>query len=141
MSEMYKLKVSADTKNLIAISGFIEKGLKDNKIESEIVDEILVAVDEAATNVIKHSYKNKPGGYIKIFLKLNSEKIIISLFDKGTIFNPDRIPVPRLSKNLKKRAVGGLGVFLMKQFMDGVTFYFRGIDGRDENEVRMVKYI
>ncbi len=141
MSEIHKLKVSADTRNLNTIADFIEEKLKDNKINPDVVEEVLVAADEAATNVIKHSYKNKPGGYIKILLKLNSGEIVVSLFDKGIVFNPDRIPVPELSRDIKNRQVGGLGVFLMKKFMDEVVYYFKGIKGRNENEVRMIKYI
>ena len=111
------------------------------KIKLGIIEEILVAMDEAVTNVIKHSYKGKKGQYIRVLLKVMPDKIIVSVFDKGPAFEPKKIPLPELSKNIDKRAPGGLGMFLMKKFMDEVTFYFKGIDGRDQNEVKMVKYI
>lgn len=141
IDEVYKINVNADTKNLKVIADFIEKKLEERRLKSEIIDEVVVAVDEAATNVIKHSYKEKADEYMKILLKVIPGKIVVSIFDKGIIFEPNKIPVPELSKSLNARSIGGLGIFLMKRFMDEVTFYFKGTDGRDENEVRMVKYI
>ena len=91
-------------------------------------------------NLRKVSYKSKHG-QIRMILKLMKEKIVISIFDSGSVFEPDKIPLPDFSEKLSQRSVGGLGLFLMKQFMDEVNFYFKGSSGRDENEVRMVKYI
>jgi len=141
MGEEHKLKVSADTKNLVTIASFIEKVLRHKHLESDIVEEVLVAVDEAATNVIKHSYKSKPEGYLRIILKTNKSKIEVSIFDSGNIFDPKKVPMPDLSRDLGKRQLGGMGMFLMKKFMDDVTYSFKGIGGRRENEVHMVKYI
>ena len=42
---------------------------------------------------------------------------------------------------VERKNIGGLGMFLMKKFMDDVFYNFKGVNGRDENEVTMVKYI
>lgn len=141
MDNTYIIKIDADTKNLKNVADFIEKNLKKKNIEPIVSNEILVAVDEAVTNIIKHAYKNKPGGYIRVLLKMMNDKIIISIFDKGAVFNPEKIPLPDLSPKLEERNAGGLGVFLIKKFMDEVTFYLKGTDGRVENEIRMIKYL
>ncbi|MDD5067237.1 MAG: ATP-binding protein, partial [bacterium] len=61
--------------------------------------------------------------------------------DKGHTFNPREVPKPDLTQNLSDRKLGGLGLFLMKKFMNEVNFYFKNTDGRRENELRMVKYL
>ena len=70
MNKIYKINVNSHTKNLLKIAHFVKKNLNKQNIDTEIIDEILVAVDEAATNVIKHSYKDNPDGYIKLLLKV-----------------------------------------------------------------------
>ena len=140
MNEIHKINIKSDTKNLSLIAGFIEKNFKKVKVSPVIIDEVLVGVDEAVTNVIKHSYKNDSGD-IKMVLKMTDDKIIISIFDNGLVFNPDKVPKPEFSKKLSKRTIGGWGLYLMKQFMDEVEFNFKGTEGHAENEVMMVKYI
>ncbi|MBU1077552.1 MAG: ATP-binding protein [Spirochaetes bacterium] len=138
---MDEIKLTSDPKNLKVIADFVGKILKKRKIKSDIIEEILLAVDEAATNIIKHSYQEKTDGNIKLILETGPDKIAVSIFDNGITFRPEDVPLPVLSKDIDNRRPGGLGIFLMKKFMDDVTFYFKGTSGRDFNEVRMVKYL
>ncbi len=141
MKNIYELKVTSKTENLKTIGEFIEDALKNENIGEDIIHEILIASDEAATNIIVHSYKKNPNGYIRVKLVVEKKRIIVSLFDKGITFNPDNIISPNLSKKLEERKLGGLGVYLMKKFMDEVTYFFKNSNSRKENEVRMIKYL
>lgn len=141
MDKIYTLKVKSSVENLKHIGDFIENLLKAEGLNKDIIDEILIAADEAATNIIMHSYKNNPENEIKVKLVIEKDKIILSLFDKGEKFDPSKVKEPDLIKDLNKREMGGLGIFLMKKFMDEVTYYFKNSDSRNENEVRMIKYI
>ena len=141
MNKIYKINVNSHTKNLLKIAHFVKKNLNKQNIDTEIIDEILVAVDEAATNVIKHSYKDNPDGYIKLLLKVTKDNIVISIFHKGLIFDPNKIPKPKLSKKWNERIPGGLGIFLMERFMDDVIYTFKNSNGHKENEIRMKKHI
>lgn len=141
MKKLYQIKLKSDTKNLEVIADFIKDILKKKNIDQEIIKEILISVDEAATNIVNHSYKGRKDGDIKVVLYILEDKIVVSIFDSGVTFEPDKVPLPVFTKNIAKRALGGLGVFLMNQFMDEVTFHFKGRSNRDQNEVKMVKYI
>ncbi len=140
MKNLFEMELESDTKSLEVVADFIEKILKEKKIKYRIIEEILVAIDEAVTNIIEHSYKGQKGKYIKVLLKVTLDKIIVSIFDKGPAFEPKKIPSPTFSKDMDKLTPGGLGLFLMKKFMDEVTFYFKG-NCREKNEVKMVKYL
>ncbi len=141
MRREYSKQFEAKTENLKQISIYLENILKSANIDKEIIEEISIAVDEAATNIIIHSYRNQPNGYIKLNIILEEKKITISLFDKGDTFEPDKIKTPVFTTNIDTRKIGGLGIFLMKKFMDEVTFYLKNINLKDENEVRMIKYL
>ncbi|MBN1898116.1 MAG: GAF domain-containing protein [Spirochaetes bacterium] len=135
---VHELEVKSHTKNLKQIGRFLQEHLNNYNIKKDIIEETILAVDEAATNIIVHSYKKDPHGYIRVKLSLSEDRLIISLFDNGGTFNPKKIDTPNLTKKLEKRQLGGLGIYLMKKFMDDVRYYIK-TTSRKENEVRMIK--
>jgi serine/threonine-protein kinase RsbW len=117
-----KLIVKSRTENLSDIRNFIYSAAQDAGISKEIIDDIILAVDEACTNIIKHAYKYYPDGEIIINLKYNNHKFTIIIVDHGASFEPDVVPEPDLEKYYRQRKVGGLGMFLMKRLMDEVKY-------------------
>jgi serine/threonine-protein kinase RsbW len=85
------------------------------------VDDILLAVDEAATNIIVHGYRGQPGD-IEIEVENQDGSLAVSLRDKAPPFDPTRVPMPDLSLPLDQRPFGGMGVHLMRQCMDDVIY-------------------
>jgi anti-sigma regulatory factor (Ser/Thr protein kinase) len=96
---------------------------------------ISLAIDEAVTNVIKHSYGNDPGGEISIEYSLAVTAMRIRILYRGLA--PDiSLEEVNLSRMIKKKKKGGLGVKLMKTIMDSVTY--TTVDG--ENCCEMIKW-
>jgi anti-sigma regulatory factor (Ser/Thr protein kinase) len=97
-------------------------------------DNMCLAVDEACSNVIRHSYKGRADGQIIITCRLESDRVTISIRDFGEKFDLNRIR-PR---NLEKVKPGGLGIHMMQSVMDKVE-----CDCSQEvgTEVHMTKYI
>ena len=134
----YEMKFRAETKNLIKIEEFIVSRLAKHNIDREIIDEIVISVDEAATNIIIHAYHHSGSGTLRIVLNyIENTQIIVTLYDRGEPFNPESIEEPNLEKDFEHRSIGGLGLFLMRKFMDEVHFSFHA--PKAENELQMVK--
>jgi serine/threonine-protein kinase RsbW len=64
-----KLVVKSRTENLSQIRNFICDFTSDMGFSTEAIDNIMLAVDEACTNIIKHAYKSYPDGEIIIKIK------------------------------------------------------------------------
>ncbi len=96
---------------------------------------ISLAIDEAVTNVIKHSYGNDSGQPITIEYFLAPGGIRIRIFYRGLApeIGDEEI---NLGKMIKKKKKGGLGVKLMKTIMDSVIY--KTVDGK--NCCEMVKW-
>jgi len=96
---------------------------------------ISLAIDEAVTNVIKHSYVNEAGHEIRIeyFLTDAGMRILIVYRGLPPDISDEEVNIGRMIKKKKK---GGLGVKLMKTIMDSVTY--RTVDG--ENRCELVKW-
>jgi anti-sigma regulatory factor (Ser/Thr protein kinase) len=82
---------------------------------------IALAVDEAITNVIKHSYKNSIDKDIKLEFYSSSEGLKVKIIFTGVPPVLERVGV-NLSKMIKAKSKGGLGVELMRRIMDSVEY-------------------
>lgn len=133
-----KLSVKSKTENLSIIRDFIKSTTTEAGVASDVVENIILAVDEACTNIIKHAYKSSPDGEIIIKTKSTLSCFVVSITDYGKSFEPDTIPEPDLQKYYRQKRVGGLGMYLMKTLMDDVKYV--SIPGK-HNEVMLSKNI
>ncbi|MGB9665145.1 MAG: ATP-binding protein [Ignavibacteria bacterium] len=114
----------SQTKNLILIREFVKDFLSSKKISNEDIEKIILAIDEACTNKIKHSYQFDETKDIIIKLKLINSEFIAEISDFGLPFNPEKVSVPNLDENYINKKSGGYGIFLMRKLMDEVNFEF-----------------
>jgi len=117
-----RLVIKSRTENLSSLRDFISDNANNAGLSTDDIDDIILAVDEACTNIIKHAYKSVPDGEIIIEINYNARKFTIKLIDHGNSFDPESVPVPDLQKYLRQRKVGGLGLYLMRTLMDDVKY-------------------
>lgn len=79
--------------------------------------EVVLAVDERLTNIIRHGYGCEPGR-IEVDAVFDAGCLKISVKDYSAKFNPLNQPAPKLPPETP----GGLGIFLTCQLMDGVVY-------------------
>lgn len=133
-----ELIVKSRTENLSLIRDFISSQASSSGLSAEEIENIMLAVDEACTNIIKHAYKSYPEGDIVIKLESKRDKLIISIIDHGNTFDPTGVPDPDLQKYYRNGKVGGLGMYLMKTLMDDVKYI--SVPGK-YNKVQLSKSI
>jgi serine/threonine-protein kinase RsbW len=117
-----ELRVKSRTENLSEIRDFVSGKARLAGIPEATVENIILAVDEACTNIIKHAYKLSPEGEIIIKIDFDKEKFTVTIIDYGKSFEPERVPLPDLQKYYREHRVGGLGMYLMKSLMDDVEY-------------------
>jgi serine/threonine-protein kinase RsbW len=131
-----KLEINSRTENLAEIREFINSAAAESGFSKEAIDNIILAVDEACTNIIKHAYKYFPDGKIILNLKTDKKTFTIDIIDYGKSFEPGLVPNPDLQKYFNEKRVGGLGMYLMKSLMDEVKYI--SIPGK-YNQVSLTK--
>ncbi|MDH7514908.1 MAG: ATP-binding protein [Bacteroidota bacterium] len=110
--------------------------------DAEDIGKIVLAVDEACTNIIKHAYRNRPDG--RIHVRVSSEEnrgrkgFVVTILDTGLPFDAAHYRPPRRLDYIRKPRRGGLGIILMKKLMDEVEY--SAAPGAP-NEIRLVKYL
>jgi len=92
---------------------------------------LLVALDEAFVNAVKHGNKNDPTKLLKITAELSPQEASFTVEDEGEGFAVHEIPNPCDPENLFRAS--GRGVLLIYNIMDEVEYNAQG------NRVKMVK--
>lgn len=129
------LYLIATLSDLARIREFVEEQALDLGIPTGEVPTLILAVDEAATNVIIHGYHRR-GGPIEVEVAREEAMFVVYLRDLAPVFDPTRVPPPDLSIPLFDRPPGGLGIHLMRQIMDELIHRPRPGGG---NELIMLK--
>ena len=118
ISEIKDFPVSS--KSLREVREFSREVISQSEILEETKDELVLAISEAAQNIIKHAYKDNHDTKDKMQIKISfkDNKLEIGFFDKGK---------PVVEENIKHRSLddikpGGLGTYFIKQIMDEVVF-------------------
>lgn len=132
-----ELVVRSTTDNLSKVREFTKHAAELSGFSEESIEKIVLAVDEACTNIIKHAYKYSPDGTINISIKSNDTKFVVAITDNGLHFNPNSVPEPDIREYYKQKKIGGLGMFLMKKLMDEVKY---STLSDNKNQVVLIKY-
>lgn len=132
------LHIQSQTGKLNLVRNFIFESALRFGFDEETASKIMLAVDEACTNVIKHSYEFAPGKAIDLEIHSGDLRFEVVIIHKGRPFDPDAVKTPDMKKYLSQFRRGGLGMHLMRSLMDKVE-YRTFPDSR--NEVHMVKFL
>jgi serine/threonine-protein kinase RsbW len=101
------------------IRNFVQKSAAALGVDPAVISDVLLAPDEAATNVIVHGYQGRQGT-IEIEVKQEAMDVIVHVRDNAPLFDPTRAPSPELTRPLEERPPGGLGIYLIRQYVDEV---------------------
>ena len=119
---MVKIEATADLKNLKLLTGFIESSLKKITSNFELLHDLILASEEIIVNIILYSYPEEKG-LIKVWIFLDKNSFVsIVIKDHGQPFNPLEKQEPDLAASLDQRAIGGLGIFLVKKLVDDISY-------------------
>ena len=90
------------------------------KIEQNLKDELVLAIAEAAQNIVKHAFKNSasPTELMVVQISCENNKLQIAFYDRGTPVDPKKVKHREID-NVKP---GGLGTFFIQEIMDAVEF-------------------
>ncbi len=97
--------------------------------------DVVIAVDEASQNVIRHAYKGAPDGEVVLDITRENDDIVLHLRDFA-----EKVDVSKIKpRDLDDIRPGGLGTHFIREVMDDVKFI--SIPEQTGNLLRMKKKI
>ncbi|MFI3202001.1 MAG: ATP-binding protein [Eubacteriales bacterium] len=123
---MHVLNVDADVKLLEDVNDFLNEVLVPLNCPADIQFQIEVALEEIYSNIAYYAYPNEIGPTM-IYCKVEEEEgkpylLILEIEDKGIPYNPLDQEDPDITLSCEEREIGGLGIFLVKNSMDFVSY-------------------
>lgn len=85
---------------------------------------VRLACEEVVVNIISYAYPAGVDGYIELDVADEDMHLRIELSDGGLPFNPIERQAPDVTQRLEDRDIGGLGIYLVLQMMDRVTYLY-----------------
>ena len=123
------LRIENEISEIGKLSAFVEAIGEERKLDPALVSSINLALEEAATNVIMYAYPKETAGTLDVDAVLGIDALEFTLTDGGVPFDPTAAPEADVTLGAEERNIGGLGIFLVRNIMDKVTYARR--DGKN----------
>lgn len=135
--KVLELSLANDLNELAGVAAGIDAFCESHRLESDIAFAVNLSIDELLTNTISYGYRDEETHRIELEVRIEGDELVVVIVDDSAAFDVSEETNPELDASLTDRAVGGLGLFLVHQMMDGVEYRRR--DGR--NVVTLTKHI
>ncbi len=114
-------KELAIKENYSSFYNWLHRACKDMEINEDLANKLDMCAEEIFANITFYAYPVK-AGKIEANLKKSQENIIFEIRDEGIEYNPLEKSDPDISLPPEERPIGGLGIFMIKEMSDEITY-------------------
>jgi len=113
-----RIIISSDPRLLQVLRAVVRYRAQEAGFSESNAECLAMAIDEAAANVIRHTYGNRSDGPVTLEIRTFPDRIEFDLEDAGPkVRHEDIRPRP-----LEEVRPGGLGTYFIRCFMDSITY-------------------
>lgn len=122
--EKHSLTLPNNVEFIPQLATFIEEVTESYGIDPSVTMSINLALEEAVVNVMNYAYPEGTLGEIDISVTFSDGSITFTIQDTGTPFDPTKVSNPDTSLSAEERPIGGLGIYLVRELMDEVSYCY-----------------
>jgi len=135
MRHGFRMSVGADPGAVEKVNAALAGLAEANALAPDVRRSVTVALDELLANALSHGAAGRDPCSVTVEVELDQERMTVTVTDDGTPFDPFGQDAPDTTLSVEERPIGGLGLHLVGQLMDKVSYQRR--DGH--NVVVLVK--
>jgi len=128
---------AAAVTDLSSMRRYLEETAAAMDVPDEDLGDMVLAVNEAVSNILRHGYRGRPGN-VEMQVSRDDSALVVILRDEAPLYDPTQRPVPDTSVPLARRQFGGMGVHMMREFVD--KLHYR-VSAQGRNELELVKML
>ncbi len=118
-----ELTLDATLDNIAVVSEFVRVQLEQAGCSMKAQMRVAMAIDELFSNIAHYAYGDEGGNATVCVETHEGENYAdITFIDHGTPYNPLEKADPDVTESAEERKIGGLGIFLVKKVMDGISY-------------------
>jgi serine/threonine-protein kinase RsbW len=134
MKHNFELELAGKLEQLSRIGDFITDSLRELGVDDKTMYDLQMAVEEACAKIITHGYAEQ-AGKIWITIRKKGRKLLVTIADEGTPFDPTAVPSPELEHGLDEQPGSGGESSFITTLVDAVSYEHKG----GKNVLTMVK--
>ena len=123
------ITLTNDVQEVPRLNVFVDEVCEDMGCDMETTMRMNLAIEEAVVNVIDYAYPSGTVGSVDINVTVYDNHMEFVISDSGTPFDPTKKEDVDISLPVEERRIGGLGIHLVKQLMDKISYERK--DGRN----------
>jgi sigma-B regulation protein RsbU (phosphoserine phosphatase) len=123
------LTLSNDVQEVPKLAAFVDEICEAVGIDMSSAMKMNLAIEEAVVNVMNYAYPSGTKGEVRIEAKAHEGYVEFVISDDGKPFNPTEVKDADTTLSVEERDIGGLGIFLVKHYMDKVKYKY--VDGQN----------
>ena len=112
-----------DIATITQLSEFVETVCEEKGLDMALTMNLNLALEEAVVNVMSYAYPDSQGD-VKVDIMIDDQKVVSTLTDSGIPFDPTQKGDVDTTLPAEERPIGGLGIHLVKQIMDKVSYQY-----------------
>lgn len=123
---MKELTIDATIPNIETVTDFVNKELEALGCPLKAQMQIDIAIDELFSNISNYAYNPETGpATVQIEVSKDPLAVILTFMDNGIPYDPLKRQDPNTTAPLEERDTGGLGIYIVKQSMDDISYEYR----------------
>ena len=122
---MKELTIAATVENIEAVTAFVDEQLEALDCPMKAQMQIDIAIDELFGNIAHYAYHPEVGeATVRVEVMEDPLSVVITFIDGGVPYDPLTQADPDITLSAEERAIGGLGIFMVKKTMDEITYRY-----------------
>ena len=127
---MKELTLPATIENIETVIDFVNGQLEEIKCPLKAQMQIDIAIDELFGNIAHYAYNPETGpATVRVEVTEEPIAVVITFIDRGVTNDPLKKEDPDITLSAEERAIGGLGIFMVKKTMDEISYEYK--DGKN----------
>lgn len=124
---MKELTIAATVENIETVTAFVDEQLEALDCPLKAQMQINIAIDELFGNIAHYAYHPDVGeATVQVEVIEVPLSVVITFIDGGIPYDPLAAADPDTSLPAEERAIGGLGIFMVKKSMDEIIYRYEG---------------
>ncbi len=118
-----RFSITSEYHNISVVSRKIKSFLREQRVDKEVSDPILISLMEALNNSIEHAYVEKSGNNIDVIIGISKTKVSVDILETGIArTNFDKPELHFDPDDLSTAPEGGMGLYIIDSLMDSVSY-------------------
>ena len=137
MRQEFRMSVGARAGEVEKVNAVFARFAETYALPDGVRRSVNVALDELLANELSHGMTGREAGLVSVEVELDKDRVTVTITDDGEPFDPFAQAAPDTTLSVDDRPIGGLGIHLVRELMDEVSYQRR--DG--QNVVVLVKHL